>query len=133
MSCVLNNFLKSVKCIKTPLSSHSIINEPEHDKTNKKTFADAQVDRSLRWAHMSFCWFCHVLAQLVHGNMAPLAISAQRGSSVVVHIFPFLTVSLLYQIFLREEMDKCKFYQNQTSFFLDLHLNAKTKISEDEA
>ena len=27
-------------------------------------WADAQTDLSLRWAHMPFCWFCHVAAQL---------------------------------------------------------------------
>ena len=26
-------------------------------------WADAQADLSLRWAHMSFCWFCHEAAQ----------------------------------------------------------------------
>ena len=26
-------------------------------------FADAQADLSLRWAHRSFCWFCHAVAQ----------------------------------------------------------------------
>ena len=26
-------------------------------------WADAQADRSLRWAHMPFCWFCHEAAQ----------------------------------------------------------------------
>ena len=26
---------------------------------------DAQADLSLRWAHMPFCWFCHVAAQLL--------------------------------------------------------------------
>ena len=27
-------------------------------------WADAQADLSLRWAHMPFCWFCHVAARL---------------------------------------------------------------------
>ena len=27
-------------------------------------WADAQADLSLRWVHMSFCWFCHVAAQI---------------------------------------------------------------------
>ena len=40
-------------------------------------WADAQADLSLRWAHMSFCWFCHEAAQLntshrtVHAHMLP--------------------------------------------------------------
>ena len=25
---------------------------------------DAQADLSLCWAHMSFCWFCHVVTQI---------------------------------------------------------------------
>ena len=28
-------------------------------------WADAQVDLSLRWAHMPFCWFCHDAAHLL--------------------------------------------------------------------
>ena len=28
-------------------------------------WADAKADRSLRWAHMSFCWFCREAAQIV--------------------------------------------------------------------
>ena len=28
-------------------------------------WADAQADLSLRWAHMSFCWFCHGGAHLL--------------------------------------------------------------------
>ena len=27
--------------------------------------ADAQADLSRRWAHRSFCWFCHEVAHLV--------------------------------------------------------------------
>ena len=26
----------------------------------------AQADPSRRWAHMSFCWFCHVVAQMLN-------------------------------------------------------------------
>ena len=28
--------------------------------------ADAQADMSLRWAHISFCWFCHKAAHLFY-------------------------------------------------------------------
>ena len=31
-------------------------------------WADAQADLSLCWAHMSFCWFCYAVAQMV-GHM----------------------------------------------------------------
>ena len=27
-------------------------------------WADAQADQSLRWAHKSFCWFCHAQAKM---------------------------------------------------------------------
>ena len=27
-------------------------------------WADAQADLCLRWAHISFCWFCHAAAQM---------------------------------------------------------------------
>ena len=27
--------------------------------------ADAQADLSFRWAHISFCWFCHAQAQMI--------------------------------------------------------------------
>ena len=30
-------------------------------------WADAQADLSLRWAHISFCWFCHEAAQMCFG------------------------------------------------------------------
>ena len=26
---------------------------------------DAHTDLSLRWAHRSFCWFCHVVARFI--------------------------------------------------------------------
>ena len=29
-----------------------------------QNWEDAQADPSLRWAHISFCWFCHVAAQI---------------------------------------------------------------------
>ena len=29
-------------------------------------WADAQADLRLRWAHMPFCWFCHVLAHIIN-------------------------------------------------------------------
>ena len=32
------------------------------DNEDWSDWADAQADLSLRWAHMPFCWFCHVSA-----------------------------------------------------------------------
>ena len=34
------------------------------DSKDWSDWSDAQADLSLRWAHMPFCWFCHVLAQI---------------------------------------------------------------------
>ena len=33
------------------------------DSEDRSDWVDAQADLSLHWAHMSFCWFCHVVAQ----------------------------------------------------------------------
>ena len=33
------------------------------DSEDGSDWTDSQADLSLRWAHMSFCWFCHALAQ----------------------------------------------------------------------
>ena len=30
----------------------------------RSVWADAQVDLSIRWAQMQFCWFCHVAAHI---------------------------------------------------------------------
>ena len=35
-------------------------------------WADAQADPSLRWAHMSFCWFCHALTHLLYFGLSHL-------------------------------------------------------------
>ena len=29
---------------------------------------DAQADLSLRWAHRSFCWFCHAVTKMTETN-----------------------------------------------------------------
>ena len=77
-------FIVILRFFKTPRTT---LNEPPHNKTNKMTCApselrsacastqsdqnlccpheetsDAQADLSLRWAHISFCWFCRVVA-----------------------------------------------------------------------
>ena len=31
----------------------------------RSDWADVQADRSLHWAHMPFCWFCHEVAHMV--------------------------------------------------------------------
>ena len=37
-------------------------------------WVDAQADQSIRWAHMSLCWFCHEAAHIVY----------QRPGSIVI-------------------------------------------------
>ena len=32
-------------------------------------WADAQADLNVRWAHMSFCWFCRAAAHIVCANI----------------------------------------------------------------
>ena len=34
------------------------------DSKDSSDWMDAQADLSLRWSHSSFCWFCHVAAQM---------------------------------------------------------------------
>ena len=34
-------------------------------------WADAQADLSLRWAHWSVCWFCHVVAHIWYSQKYP--------------------------------------------------------------
>ena len=34
-------------------------------------WADAQAELSLRWAHMPFCWFCHVAAEFCFNYFKP--------------------------------------------------------------
>ena len=36
------------------------------DREHWSDWVDAQADLSLRWAHMSFCWFCHAPAQMIN-------------------------------------------------------------------
>ena len=35
------------------------------DSEDWSDWEDVQADRSLRWAHSSFCWFCHAVAQII--------------------------------------------------------------------
>ena len=84
-------------------------NEPPHDKTwsawastMKKAWvlsyplsaqrrlwsdwADAQADLSLRWAHMSVCWFCHEAAQIIHYHQIPtlsVTLSGHRKKNAI--------------------------------------------------
>ena len=44
----------------------------------RSAWADAQADLSLRWAHMPFCWFCHVAAQMLEKHIGQLSLPQAR-------------------------------------------------------
>ena len=46
-------------------------------------WADAQADLSLRWAYRSFCWFCHVEAQMSHITRKSFCIGLQPGKTLI--------------------------------------------------
>ena len=55
-------------------------------------WADAQADLSLRWAHMSVCWFCHEAAQIFFYQAPTIPVSllnhdhaAAAGSLMKIH------------------------------------------------
>ena len=61
-------------------------------------WVDAQADLSLRWAHRSFCWFCHEAAHIcmifcirVHSTVAPWSnatpASFEHKGQVIKHSF----------------------------------------------
>ena len=45
-------------------------------------WADAQADLSLRWAHMSVCWFCHELAYIKRYENWDLMLSLSRCKGI---------------------------------------------------
>ena len=47
-------------------------------------WADAQADLSLRWAHRSFCWFCHEVAYL-EDNVAICLANAKDTPTDALH------------------------------------------------
>ena len=51
------------RCPGWPKSSWSIATHWEHSE-DWSDWVNAQADQSLRWAHRSFCWFCHATAQI---------------------------------------------------------------------
>ena len=48
------------------------------DSEDWSDWADAQADLNLRWAHMSFCWFCHAAAHLVHWSLDSFWLLCER-------------------------------------------------------
>ena len=52
--------------------------------------ADAKADLSLHWTHMSFCWFCHAVAQMLNKNLIRILWMRCKLFSicvVVLHVF----------------------------------------------
>ena len=48
------------------MKKHWILSYPL--SAQRRFWADAQTDLSLRWAHMSFCWFCRAAAHFMNEN-----------------------------------------------------------------
>ena len=63
-------------------------------------WADTQADLSLRWVHRSFCWFCHVAAQMIHIFLPPCW-SPSRNGFYLLCIFCWMCLfSLLWICYL---------------------------------
>ena len=105
-------------------------NEPKHDKTNKMTcahselrsawaygqwrlWADAQADRSLRCAHMPFCWFCQAVAQIL------LHVFLTHFSQIKISIHFEYIISLL------------SFFQTGNPQFWWIHVYSECKVKSD--
>ena len=69
----------------------------------RSAWAYAQADLSLRWAHMLFCWYCHVLAQISYKTMTTDASGADVDQfahscsleHVIVYASAVITLSFL--------------------------------------
>ena len=62
-------------------------------------WVDAQADLSLRWAHRSFCWFCHAAAQ-IYLNLFMLTGLVYPG--FVNWVCPFQTFGFYFIIFVQK-------------------------------
>ena len=51
------------------------------DSEDLSDWVDAKADPSLRWAHRSFCWFCHEAAQMLVFLMFLLKASSRENLS----------------------------------------------------
>ena len=73
-------------------------------------WADAQIDLSLRWAHMPFCWFCHEAAHFVSTYFACDRVSLDRlvYGGLWAHLFVyFVCVALCLSLFLLTSLVDC--------------------------
>ena len=75
MTCAkrsLKSACASAQSGQSSLCAQWVVNDPsflyadseDSDQTGRSDWADAQADLSLRWAHMSFGWFCHEAAKM---------------------------------------------------------------------
>ena len=74
-----------VFAVRTNLGTHWVHSEDWSD------WADSQADLSLRWAHKSFCWFCHGAAHFMS------VIKATK--SIIYHVQKTRTVSKKYPLY----------------------------------
>ena len=61
-------------------------------------WADAQADLSLCWAHMPFCWFCHVAAQVL---------ISYEGSQFLAKLFSYIVVHQMLVVFEPDHEKTC--------------------------
>ena len=78
-------------------------------------WADSQADLSLRWAHMPYCWFCHVAAHILliinieyeriiyFSIFSVIWIEMHRNC---LHLWKFLFLFYFYSFFLTNKMKK---------------------------
>ena len=79
----------SVFAVRTNLGTHWAHSEDWSD------WADSQADLSLRWAHRSFCWFCHGTAYFMS------VIKATKSIIHVYHVQRTRAVSKKYRLCVR--------------------------------
>ena len=58
-----------IRVVAVRMKIHWVLNYPLRAQQRLwSEWVDAQADLNLRWAHRSFCWFCHEVAQMLSFN-----------------------------------------------------------------
>ena len=83
-----------------------------------QTGLDAQADLSLRWAHISFCWFCHEAAHLV----------SRAGCGIRLYRFLIIAFSSIY-IARCADISCCVVFSNHFTYQDTLKKNWKFDMS----
>ena len=70
-----------------PVKKHWVLRYPL--SAQRRLLSDAQADLSLRWAHSSFCWFCHEVAHVTGKAASELLLKGARpiASDKVFRVF----------------------------------------------